>query len=249
MRPVLEVADIFRRHGDVFRADKAAASRRPSAASWPPSRRAAPPCSAGMSSNARTAARSASPTIPAAIDTAPSARAWSAPNGWPTAAPNSCQSRISTSSSPCRPRSPPSPCEAVVYDILFKAAAETVRTIGADPKHLGAETGMIAILHSWGQTLTHHPHVHCIVPGGGLAPHGRGSPAAPASSCRSMSSRGSTAASSSNACSMLRRWPVELLRHARLSEPYLTESSSAFSATLTTTALDRRSLRWFGACP
>jgi len=63
--------------------------------------------------------------------------------------------------------------KAVVYDILFKAAAETVRTIGADPKHLGAEIGMIAILHSWGQTLTHHPHVHCIVPGGGLAPDGR----------------------------------------------------------------------------
>jgi len=63
--------------------------------------------------------------------------------------------------------------KAVVYDILFKAAAETVRTIGADPKYLGAETGMIAILHSWGQTLTHHPHVHCIVPGGGLAPDGR----------------------------------------------------------------------------
>jgi Putative transposase/Transposase zinc-binding domain len=62
--------------------------------------------------------------------------------------------------------------KAVVYDILFKAAAETVRTIGADPKHLGAETGMIAILHTWGQTLTHHPHLHCIAPGGGLAPDG-----------------------------------------------------------------------------
>jgi hypothetical protein len=61
----------------------------------------------------------------------------------------------------------------VVYDILFKAAAETIRTIGADPKHLGAETGMIAILHTWGQTLTHHPHVHCIVPGGGIGPDGR----------------------------------------------------------------------------
>jgi hypothetical protein len=63
--------------------------------------------------------------------------------------------------------------KAVVYDILFKAAAETIRTIGADPKHLGAETGMIAILHTWGQTLTHHPHVHCIVPGGGIGPDGR----------------------------------------------------------------------------
>ena len=63
--------------------------------------------------------------------------------------------------------------KALVYDILFKAAAQTIRVIAADPKHLGAETGMIAILHTWGQTLTHHPHVHCIVPGGGLGPDGR----------------------------------------------------------------------------
>src|SRR5271156_5088852 len=63
--------------------------------------------------------------------------------------------------------------KALVYDILFKAAAETIRVIAADSKHLGAETGMIAIPHTWGQTLTHHPHVHCIVPGGGLGPDGR----------------------------------------------------------------------------
>lgn len=63
--------------------------------------------------------------------------------------------------------------KALVYDTLFKAAAETIRLIGADHKHLGAETGMIAILHTWGQTLTHHPHVHCIVPGGGLSPDAR----------------------------------------------------------------------------
>ena len=63
--------------------------------------------------------------------------------------------------------------KAVVYDIIFKAAAETVRLIAADHKYLGAETGMIAILHTWGQTLTHHPHIHCLVPGGGLTPDGR----------------------------------------------------------------------------
>ena len=63
--------------------------------------------------------------------------------------------------------------KAVVYDILLKAAAETIRIISADPQHLGAETGMIAILHTWGQTLTHHPHAHCVVPGGGLAPDRR----------------------------------------------------------------------------
>jgi hypothetical protein len=62
--------------------------------------------------------------------------------------------------------------KAVVYDILLKTAAETIRVIGADPRHLGGETGMIAILHTWGQTLTHHPHAHCLVPGGGVTPDG-----------------------------------------------------------------------------
>jgi hypothetical protein len=60
--------------------------------------------------------------------------------------------------------------KAAVYTILFKAAAETLSTIAADPKHLGAEIGLIAVLHSWGQNLHYHPHIHCIVPGGGLSP-------------------------------------------------------------------------------
>jgi hypothetical protein len=58
----------------------------------------------------------------------------------------------------------------VVYGILFRAAGETLRTIAADPRHLGAEIGFIAVLHTWGQNLLHHPHLHCLVPGGGLAP-------------------------------------------------------------------------------
>jgi hypothetical protein len=57
--------------------------------------------------------------------------------------------------------------KAQVYAILFKTAAETLRTIAADPKHLGAEIGVVAVLHTWGQNLHHHPHVHCVVPGGG----------------------------------------------------------------------------------
>jgi len=57
--------------------------------------------------------------------------------------------------------------KAVVYGILFAAAAETLRIIAADPKHLGAEIGLVAVLHTWGQNLHHHPHVHCVVPGGG----------------------------------------------------------------------------------
>ncbi len=59
--------------------------------------------------------------------------------------------------------------KAVVYDILFKAASETLLTIAADPKHLGAWIGLTAVLHTWGSALTHHPHVHCIVPGGGFS--------------------------------------------------------------------------------
>jgi predicted Zn-ribbon and HTH transcriptional regulator len=59
--------------------------------------------------------------------------------------------------------------KAVIYDILFKASAETLITIAADPKHLGARVGLTSVLHTWGSALTHHPHVHMIVPGGGIS--------------------------------------------------------------------------------
>jgi Putative transposase/Transposase zinc-binding domain len=59
--------------------------------------------------------------------------------------------------------------KAVVYDLLFRATAETLLTIAADPKHLGARIGFTAVLHSWGSAMTHHPHVHIIVPGGGIS--------------------------------------------------------------------------------
>ena len=62
--------------------------------------------------------------------------------------------------------------KAVVYNLLFAATADTLRTIAADPKHLGAEIGFFAVLHTWGQTLVHHPHLHCVVPGGGLSADG-----------------------------------------------------------------------------
>jgi len=63
--------------------------------------------------------------------------------------------------------------KAAIYDLLFKAAAETLLTIAADPKHLGARIGITAVLHTWGSALTHHPHVHMIVPGGGIALDGK----------------------------------------------------------------------------
>jgi hypothetical protein len=62
--------------------------------------------------------------------------------------------------------------KATVYALLFRAAAETLCAIAADPRHLGAEIGVVAVLHSWGQNLHHHPHVHGVVPGGGLSPNG-----------------------------------------------------------------------------
>ncbi len=62
--------------------------------------------------------------------------------------------------------------KALVYDLLFKAASETMTTIAADPKHLGARIGITAVLHTWGSAMTHHPHIHMIVPGGGLSSDG-----------------------------------------------------------------------------
>ncbi len=63
--------------------------------------------------------------------------------------------------------------KALVYDLLFKAASRTMLTIAADPKHLGARIGITAVLHTWGSAMSHHPHIHMIVPGGGLTPTGQ----------------------------------------------------------------------------
>jgi len=73
--------------------------------------------------------------------------------------------------------------KAVVYDLLFKVSAETMLTIAADPKHLGARIGITAVLHTWGSAMAHHPHVHMIVPGGGISPDSQHwGPAGPVSS-------------------------------------------------------------------
>ena len=63
--------------------------------------------------------------------------------------------------------------KAVIYDLLFKASSEAVITIAADPKHMGATIGITAVLHTWGSTMTHHPHIHMIVPGGGISRDGQ----------------------------------------------------------------------------
>jgi integrase len=112
-----------------------------------------------------------SPTTPAATGTARSARAPPPRNGSPTARPTCCRCRTITWCSPCQGRTPTSPTRTRgVYDLLFKVSAETMLTIAADPKHLGARIGITSVLHTWGSALTHHPHLHMIVPGGGISP-------------------------------------------------------------------------------
>ena len=127
-----------------------------------------------MSSAARTARTNASPTIPAAIATARSAKARRRGNGSKNARRSFCRFHTITSSSPCRLRSKPSRSRTRPPSTTScsRIAAETLITIAADPKHLGARIGLTAVLHTWGSALTHHPHVHVIVPGGGLSPDG-----------------------------------------------------------------------------
>ncbi len=174
MRPALEVADIFRRHGDAFRAAQGGRL-------LPDQRRVMAAIEA-----CRTA------TLGGHVEQCDDC-------GMVRIAYNSCRDRhcpkcqglaraqwLADRRSDLLPVpyfhvvfTVPAPIaalalqnKAVVYDILLKTAAETIRVIGADPKHLGGDTGMIAILHTWGQTLMHHPHAHCVVPGGALAANG-----------------------------------------------------------------------------
>ena len=112
-----------------------------------------------------------SPTTPAATGIARSVRPVPPSAGSKPVRPICCRWSITMWCSPCRRRSAPSPTtnKAVIYRLLFEVAAETLRTIAADPKHLGAQIGATLVLHTWGSALTHHPHVHGIVPGGGLS--------------------------------------------------------------------------------
>ena len=121
-----------------------------------------------MSSSVMIAAQRASLTTRAATVTVPSAKDW--PGKWLA----DRQAELLLVPYFHVVFTPPAPLgeiafetEAAVYAILFRAAAETFAIIAADPRHLGAELGMTMVLHTWGQTLQHSPHVHCVVPGGG----------------------------------------------------------------------------------
>ena len=127
-----------------------------------------------MSSSAINAAISASLIAVAEIGIVPNANPWPAPSGSTTVAPSffATQYFHVVLTLPEEIAAIAHQNKATVYGILFRAAAETLQTIAADPKHLGAEIGFFAVLHTWGQTLGLHPHLHCVVTGGGLSPDG-----------------------------------------------------------------------------
>ena len=174
-RPALEVADIFRRHGPAWRRAHAghvslgqlkvmSAIERCRTAALGGHVARCEDC-AHTDDRLQLLPQPALPEVPGRGGPA---------TGWPSARPSCCRCRTSTSCSRCRRRSPTSPIRTrpSIYDILFKASAETMITIAADPKHLGARIGITSVLHTWGSALTHHPHVHMIVPGGGISPDG-----------------------------------------------------------------------------
>jgi hypothetical protein len=147
----------------IWAASSVASSRR--------SRRAGHPRSAVMSRSVATAGWCATPTIPAATGTVRSAKAWHVRSGSRRVRPSCCRCPTTTwSSLPAAAAEIAFQNKRVVYAILFRAAADALRDIAADPRHLGAEIGAVAVLHTWGQALHHHPHLHCIVPSGGLSP-------------------------------------------------------------------------------
>src|SRR6266851_2671434 len=123
-----------------------------------------------MSSAVRIAATAGSPTTRAATGIVPSARVRRRRIGSPREAdllPVDYFHVIFTLPAEIAPIAYQN--KAVVYDLLFRTAAETLSTIAADPKHLGARIGFTAVLHSWGSAMTHHPHLHMIVLGGGIS--------------------------------------------------------------------------------
>ena len=174
-RPGPEVADVFRRYGDAYREQHGASLSHGAAARHDrdrtlPNRRAWRSCRAVRSMRPSAHLLQQLPKSPL--------------SKVPILGPRPVARRPSrrTSRDPifprrfhrCRKRLPPSLYQnkETVYGILFRATAETLRTIAADPKHLGAEIGFFAVLHTWGQNLLLHPHLHCVVPGGGLSPDG-----------------------------------------------------------------------------
>ncbi len=174
-RPALEVADIFRAHGPAWRRASARAPE-PGPAQGHVGHRAVPQRGAGRPCAALRGCAQAQIAYnscrnrhcPKCQAQRRAALARGAPG---RSAAGRVLPRGLHAAGADQPTSPTTN-KAVIYGLLFDVAAETLRTIAADPKHLGARIGATLVLHTWGSALTHHPHVHGIVPGGGLSPDG-----------------------------------------------------------------------------
>ena len=160
-------------------------------------------CSAVTSTSAPAAGIAPSPSTHVATGTARSASPTRATAGWTRAAGNCCRSPyahvVFTLPGQLAPLALQNKSE--IYGLLFRASAETLLAVARDERHLGADIGFFSVLHTWNQKLQHHPHVHCVVPAGGLSPdHTRWIRRGPGSSCRCASSAGCFGGSSSPVC-------------------------------------------------
>ena len=169
-----EVADVFRRYGDAYR------ERHGESLSTRPQRRAMTAIeicrTAALSGHVEQCLRSSAYLVSTVAETGTAqefANHWPALSGWMTADAGFSTHNAPTWCSPCRPVGGPVALqnEAVVYGVLFRWSP---RLCGRSPptKHLGVEIGFFAVLHTWGSNLLHHPHLHVVVPGGGLSPDG-----------------------------------------------------------------------------
>ena len=174
-RPALEVADIFRDHGSAWRHANAGHISLDQMKVMSAIERCRTAALGGHVARCEDCAlRQSSPTTAAATGIARSARASPPGNGSPRARPTSFRWPYFhvVFTLPAAIADIAYQNKAVIYDLLFKASAETMTAIAADPKHLGARIGITSVLHTWGSALTHHPHVHMIVPGGGISADG-----------------------------------------------------------------------------
>ena len=170
-RPALEVADIFRGHGPAWRQANAGHVSLDQLKVMSAIESCRTAALGGHVARCEDCAYTPSLTTPAATGTARSARAQRQSSGWPSARPSCLPVPYFhvVFTLPAAIADIAYQNKAVIYDLLFKASAETLITIAADPKHLGARIGITSVLHTWGSALTHHPHVHMIVPGGGIS--------------------------------------------------------------------------------
>jgi Putative transposase len=138
------------------------------------SARAEPPLLARTWNSATNAPIRRLLTTHAAIATVQSASRQLGISGWRRELPNFCQFPIATSYSLCRQEVSALAWQnqRLLYSILFRAVSETLLAIAADPHRLGAHIGFLAVLHTWNQQMLYHPHLHCVVPSGGLSPDG-----------------------------------------------------------------------------